>query len=111
MIFTNPIITLARFGVRQTLRTLGLSVSYTELFTALYNVTRTLSRTVGILPTLTVVWNLRRYITHDFPMVRTILSSNTRLNQHVVQTILNTVQPYWCTTNKKLFTRLFKFYI
>lgn len=107
----NPIITIARFGIRQTLRVLGLNTSYTHLFTALYNVTRVLSRTVGILPTLTVVWNLRRYITFDFTSVRTILTSNPRLNQHVVQTILNTIQPYWCTTNKEMFKRLFKFYI
>lgn len=110
-IINNPIQIIASFVIRQTLRSVGLNINYTALFAAIYGAAQTLSRTIGLAPTFRILWNFRGLITQSFPTVRTALTTNSRLNQYGVQTLLTTIQPHWCTTNRNLFPKLNKFYL
>jgi len=94
-ILNNPIRIVGALVIKLLLRTFGLSTTtFFPFFNVLYQSATSLSRSVGVIPTLRVVWHIGRHLSSTFPTMRLILTGNNTLNQYIVQTILTAIQPY-----------------
>lgn len=101
MIFYSPIQWLARFAIKTAVRHLGLNTILVSAITMLYHASIHAIRDVGIIPTLRVLWALRRLINKDNIRILTATSlanrllTNNNLNGHAVQLIAAAAGPVW----------------
>lgn len=80
-VLNNPIRIIGAIFFKTAIRLLGLPSSSFPLFNVIYTTTLGLTRTIGVIPALRIVWSLRNYVNTDFTIVRGILTRSTVLNQ------------------------------
>src|SRR5438128_12188194 len=89
----NPVRIVGAFAIKVLLKSFGVSMRSFPFFNVLYQTASALSYSVGIIPTLRVIYHIGRHLTSSFTTITTLLTSNPLLNQYIVTTVLAAIKP------------------
>ena len=113
----NPTFVIASFVMRRIISVFKLEKTFATMFSLLFSTTSSLVLTVGVLPTIRVLFVLRRYIfrnirTLNFSNLSIIMNRLPRLNGLVIQKVLEVIEPFlkFCIKHPNTFARLYNLY-